>query len=93
MVPVASQVLVKVRPSILAVQQRRTILNWLTNYPDRILELKKIHQAGGRKIFTWQKQPQDKYVNFVGLVLGIAGVVQLVPAFYRLATGKGKIED
>ena len=57
------------------------------------MELKKIHQAGGRKVFTWQKQPQDKYTNILGVVLIGAAVVQIIPGLYRLGTGKGKIED
>jgi hypothetical protein len=54
--------------------------------------LKKVHQAGGRSIFTWQKQPNDKYVNAFGVVLLTIGIAQLIPGHYKLATGKGKME-
>jgi hypothetical protein len=54
--------------------------------------LKKIHQAGGRSTFTWMKQPQDKFTNIFGLVLMTTGMAQAAVGYYRLATGKGKIE-
>ena len=126
-------------------QQRRTILNWMTNYPDRVSndlyifiqcdqlgvtsyfypivlqylflscasssffilvhiniflhthtrkinELKAKHQAGGRKLYTWQKQPQDIYVFGFGLALTAYGTWQLIVGHYRLATGKGKLD-
>lgn len=59
----------------------------------QIVELKKQHQAGGRSVFTWQKQPQDKYTQMIGLVLASIGIAQLSIGHYRLATGKGKIDD
>jgi hypothetical protein len=58
----------------------------------QINELKKAHQAGGRSIFTWEKQPNDKYVTAFGVALTLFGVAQLIPGHYRLATGKGKME-
>ena len=58
----------------------------------QIVELKKQHQAGGRKVYTWMKQPQDKYTHAIGLGLVGLAVVQLIPGLYRLATGKGKKE-
>lgn len=58
----------------------------------QINELKKVHQAGGRSVFTWEKQPNDKYVAAVGAVLVTFGLSQLIPGYYRLATGKGKMD-
>jgi hypothetical protein len=56
------------------------------------MELKKIHQAGGRSVYTWQKQPTDKYANALALLVMAYGSIQLVIGHYRLATGKGKLE-
>ncbi|GAX15621.1 hypothetical protein FisN_3Hh092 [Fistulifera solaris] len=75
-----------------SIQQRRTFINWMTNYPDKIVELKRAHQAGGRSTFTWLKQPQDKMVTAVGATLMTLGFLQLIPGYYRLASGKGKLE-
>ena len=60
--------------------------------PLQINELKKVHQAGGRSTPTWLKQPGDKGVFMFGLALMTVGFAQLIPAYYRLATGKGKLE-
>ena len=54
--------------------------------------MKKLHQAGGRSIYTWQKQPTDKYVTAFGVALASFGIIQLVQGHYRLATGKGKMD-
>jgi hypothetical protein len=54
--------------------------------------MKKAHQAGGRQIFTWQKHPSDLYVNLGAVGLLTFGMIQLVPGYYRLASGKGKME-
>ena len=56
------------------------------------MELKKIHQANARTVFTWQKMPQDKFVTGFGVGLVVFGLAQLIPGYYRLASGKGKIE-
>lgn len=53
----------------------------------------KFHNEGGRKIFTWQKWPNDKYFSAVGMALAVIATVQLIPAHYKLATGKGKMDD
>ena len=58
----------------------------------KINELKAKHQAGGRKLYTWQKQPQDIYVFGFGLALTAYGTWQLIVGHYRLATGKGKMD-
>jgi hypothetical protein len=58
----------------------------------QINEMKKAHQAGGRSKYTWQKQPGDNAATMVGVVLVAVGLAQLVPGYYRLATGKGKLE-
>lgn len=54
--------------------------------------MKKAHQAGGRAIFTWEKQDNDKYVTALGVGLLTIGVMQLIPGYYRLMTGKGKLD-
>ena len=58
----------------------------------QINEMKKVHQAGGRAIFTWEKQEGDKIVNMVGAGLVTIGLFQLIPGCYRLASGTGKLE-
>jgi hypothetical protein len=58
----------------------------------QILELKKHHQAGGRSVYTWQKQPNDKWTAGLAGIIFTAGTIQLVIGHYRLATGKGKME-
>lgn len=62
------------------------------SFKQQINEMKKIQQAGGRSTFTWQKQPGDKVATMVGVVLVTVGFAQLIPGYYRLATGKGKLE-
>jgi hypothetical protein len=56
----------------------------------KILEQRAFHQKSHG--YTWQRWPQDKYINAFGVVLALAGIAQLVPGYYRLATGKGKRE-
>lgn len=58
----------------------------------QILELKKVHQAGGRSTFTWMKQPGDMYTNMLGAALMTFGMAQVAVGYYRLATGKGKLD-
>jgi len=58
----------------------------------QINELKKLHQAGGRSTYTWMKQPQDAYTNIFGALLMTFGMWQSAVAFYRLSTGKGKLD-
>jgi hypothetical protein len=58
----------------------------------QINELKKSHQAGGRAVFTWQKQDNDKFVNAIALGIAVFGLCQVIPGFYRLSSGKGKME-
>jgi len=78
-------------------QQKRGIVDYLTNYPDKVNEIKKIQCKGGTMQGeanpTWLKQSSDKAVAaFVFAVAGI-GAFQATSCGYRLATGKGKIED
>jgi hypothetical protein len=54
--------------------------------------MKRSYQAGGRAIYTWQKQPQDKYTTAFGVALISLGILQLIPGYWKLATGKGKME-
>ena len=56
------------------------------------MEMKKMHQAGGRSTFTWMKQPQDQMVNIFGAAGMAFGLAQLTVGYWRLATGKGKME-
>lgn len=42
---------------------------------------------------TWLKQSSDKAVAAFGLALFAIGMGRSVVGLYRLATGKGKIED
>eukprot|EP00428_Durinskia_dybowskii_P016564 CAMPEP_0170211308 /NCGR_PEP_ID=MMETSP0116_2-20130129/5270_1 /TAXON_ID=400756 /ORGANISM="Durinskia baltica, Strain CSIRO CS-38" /LENGTH=99 /DNA_ID=CAMNT_0010461843 /DNA_START=61 /DNA_END=360 /DNA_ORIENTATION=+ len=78
-------------------QQKRGFIDYLTNYPDKVAEMRKIQCAGGTMQGeanpTWLKQPQDKAVAAVGLALFTLGMGRAVVGLYRLATGKGKIED
>ena len=54
--------------------------------------MKKVQQAGGRAVFTWLKQPNDVYTNMFGAALMSFGMAQLVVGYWRLASGKGKME-
>jgi len=54
--------------------------------------MKKAHQAGGRAVYTWQKQPGDRATTLFGVALVTLGIVQVIPGYWRLATGKGKLE-
>ena len=58
----------------------------------QINELKQVHQAGGRAVFTWMKMPQDTYTNLFGAALMTFGMAQCTVGYWRLASGKGKIE-
>jgi hypothetical protein len=58
----------------------------------QINEMKKGYKKANSSIYTWQTQPNDKYWNALGVVLCVVGIAQLIPGWYRLATGKGKIE-
>jgi hypothetical protein len=55
------------------------------------MEMKKYHKAH-KDLWTWYRMPNDKYINWFGVGLVTFGVAQLVPAYYRLATGKGKMD-
>mmetsp|Transcript_26665 Transcript_26665/g.57168 ORF Transcript_26665/g.57168 Transcript_26665/m.57168 type:complete len:99 (-) Transcript_26665:122-418(-) len=77
-------------------QQKRGIVDYLTNYPDKVNEVKKIQCKGGTQLGesnpTWLKQSSDKVVaGFVFAVAGM-GMFRLGYGYYRLATGKGKLE-
>eukprot|EP00980_Cylindrotheca_fusiformis_P009150 scaffold1992_cov113-Cylindrotheca_fusiformis.AAC.15 len=78
-------------------QQKRGIVDYLTNYPDKVAEMKKIQCAGGtlqgESNPTWLKQPSDKVVAAAVFALAGMGLVRASIATYRLAYGTGKIED
>jgi len=77
--------------------QKRSIVDYLTNYPDKVAEMKKIQCAGGtlqgEANPTWTKQPSDKLVTAAGFLLAGVGLTKATIGGYRLASGKGKIED
>lgn len=59
--------------------------------------MKKIQCAGGtlqgEANPTWLKQPSDRMVAAVGFAIAGLGLVKVSIGSYRLASGKGKIED
>jgi hypothetical protein len=63
----------------------------------KVNEMKKIQCKGGTQLGeanpTWLKQPNDKM--WFALVSGVAlmGLSRVAIGYWRLATGKGKIED
>ena len=63
----------------------------------QVAEVKKVQCAGGtlqgESNPTWTKQPNDKFVNAAGFLLAGLGLTKATVAQYRLATGKGKIEE
>jgi len=74
-------------------QQRRGIVDYLTKYPDKVMETKKVQMAGGvcnPNNPTWMKQPGDNVVLMLGAGLVTAGMAQLSVGFYRLMYGVGK---
>eukprot|EP00584_Thalassiosira_punctigera_P007696 CAMPEP_0172531382 /NCGR_PEP_ID=MMETSP1067-20121228/4821_1 /TAXON_ID=265564 ORGANISM="Thalassiosira punctigera, Strain Tpunct2005C2" /NCGR_SAMPLE_ID=MMETSP1067 /ASSEMBLY_ACC=CAM_ASM_000444 /LENGTH=97 /DNA_ID=CAMNT_0013315759 /DNA_START=44 /DNA_END=337 /DNA_ORIENTATION=+ len=75
-------------------QQRRGIINWMVNYPDKIMEIKKLQMKGGtcqaEQNPTWLKQPGDHLTWMFGAALVGFGSIQAGIGMYRLATGKGK---
>jgi hypothetical protein len=80
---------------IFNISRKRNIVTWLTNYPDKVMQKKKVQMAGGtcnHSHPTWLKQPGDKFpLIFVTLLLSY-GSFYAVCGQYKLATGKGKIE-
>lgn len=63
----------------------------------QVAEMKKVQCAGGtlqgEANPTWLKQPNDKFYAAFGFALCGIGVGRLTVCLWRLATGKGKIED
>ena len=59
--------------------------------------MKKVQCAGGtlqgEANPTWLKQPNDKLVFGLGMALTAVGLGRLTVGMWRLATGKGKIDD
>ncbi|OEU15171.1 hypothetical protein FRACYDRAFT_269250 [Fragilariopsis cylindrus CCMP1102] len=87
---------VRVMTRRVAPVQKRPIVSYLTNYPDKVNEIKKIQCKGGTQQGeanpTWLKQSSDKMV--AGFVFAVAamGLLRLGSGYYKLATGKGKME-
>mmetsp|Transcript_14854 Transcript_14854/g.35741 ORF Transcript_14854/g.35741 Transcript_14854/m.35741 type:complete len:130 (-) Transcript_14854:442-831(-) len=75
-------------------QQRRGIVSWMVNYPDKVMATKKIQMKGGtcqaEHNPTWLKQDGDWIPLAFGAALVGYGAVLTSVGFYRLATGKGK---
>jgi len=82
------------RPAVLK-QQNRGIVNWLTNYPDKVMAKKKVQMLGGTKLGekgpTWLKQPGDLAPLGFGVLLVGYGMFNAVIGVYQLSTGKGKL--
>mmetsp|Transcript_36816 Transcript_36816/g.56556 ORF Transcript_36816/g.56556 Transcript_36816/m.56556 type:complete len:96 (+) Transcript_36816:69-356(+) len=95
MIPPSSRALA-VRASRRMVHQRRGIFDYLTNYPDKIMEQKKIQMAGGVRLGennpTWWKQQGDVAVLGVGAALFLYAFGSASVGVWRLSTGKGKLE-
>merc|ERR1719223_903739 len=77
-------------------EQRRGIVNWMTNYPDKVMETKKVQMKGGtcqaEANPTWLKQPGDAIpLAFGGSLIGY-GTISCAIGHYNLANGTGKIE-
>ena len=84
-----------VRPAV-PKQQKRGIINFLTNYPDKVMATKKIQMAGGTRLAeknpTWLKQGTGDLVSIgVGCALLGYGTISCISGHYKLATGKGKL--
>ena len=83
-------------PRNAAKQQRRGIIDYLTKYPDKVMETKKIQCKGGVQQGadnpTWLKQDGDKAVFGLGVGLSAIALVQLTVGHYRVATGTGKLD-
>lgn len=62
----------------------------------QVMAKKKVQMAGGTKLGeanpTWMKQPGDYYVLAAGGALVVYGMTQLFVGYYRLASGKGKMQ-
>jgi hypothetical protein len=62
----------------------------------QVNEIKKIQCKGGTQLGqanpTWLKQPNDKMVAGFVAAVAFMGLSRLSVGYYRLATGKGKIE-
>merc|ERR1712151_208237 len=77
--------------------QKRGIFEYMTNYPDKVMEKKVLQQSGGvcqgmGGTPTWLKQPGDRGTLMVGAGIMTFGFLQLLSGGYKLATGKGKLE-
>jgi hypothetical protein len=61
------------------------------------MEIKKVQMKGGTKLGemnpTWLKQPGDAVPLIFGALLVSYGAVTCAIGHYRLATGKGKLDD
>ncbi|KAL7538723.1 hypothetical protein ACHAXR_008749 [Thalassiosira sp. AJA248-18] len=70
------------------------MLNWMVNYPDKVMEIKKVQMKGGTCLAehnpTWLKQDGDWITLAFGAALVGYGSILCGVGFYRLATGKGK---
>ncbi len=65
--------------------------------PIQVAEMKKIQCKGGTQQGqanpTWLKQPNDKMWAAFAFAVATLGLSRVSVGYWRLATGKGKIED
>lgn len=91
---VAARTLIQARPQT---QQKRTFIKWMVNYPDKVMEMKKLQQKGGTMVGqdnpTWLKQPQDKLTAAACLFLTSWGMWQICTGHWNMAHGINKMED
>eukprot|EP00590_Aulacoseira_subarctica_P010066 CAMPEP_0172423188 /NCGR_PEP_ID=MMETSP1064-20121228/14404_1 /TAXON_ID=202472 /ORGANISM="Aulacoseira subarctica , Strain CCAP 1002/5" /LENGTH=95 /DNA_ID=CAMNT_0013164419 /DNA_START=36 /DNA_END=323 /DNA_ORIENTATION=- len=77
-------------------QQRRGFFDYLTNYPDKVMEKKAIQMKGGVCLGaenpTWLKQSSDKMVSYFALFIAATGLTLAVRGHYHMAYGIGKKE-
>ena len=63
----------------------------------QVAEMRKVQCAGGtlqgEANPSWLKQPSDRAVAALGFTLTGIGLIRVSIGLWRLATGKGKIED
>eukprot|EP00571_Detonula_confervacea_P011198 CAMPEP_0172309878 /NCGR_PEP_ID=MMETSP1058-20130122/10833_1 /TAXON_ID=83371 /ORGANISM="Detonula confervacea, Strain CCMP 353" /LENGTH=96 /DNA_ID=CAMNT_0013022591 /DNA_START=48 /DNA_END=338 /DNA_ORIENTATION=+ len=75
-------------------QQRRGFVDYLVNYPDKVMAKKQVQMKGGTCLGenapTWLKQPGDIWTLAFGAALVGYGSILCGMGFYKLATGKGK---
>eukprot|EP00591_Stephanopyxis_turris_P011169 CAMPEP_0195517984 /NCGR_PEP_ID=MMETSP0794_2-20130614/11878_1 /TAXON_ID=515487 /ORGANISM="Stephanopyxis turris, Strain CCMP 815" /LENGTH=93 /DNA_ID=CAMNT_0040646873 /DNA_START=79 /DNA_END=360 /DNA_ORIENTATION=+ len=76
--------------------QRRTFIKWMVDYPDKVMEMKAIHNKGGTCLGqanpTWLKQKQDVPVSLAALGTTLFGLALIMKGHYSMAFGINKKE-